>query len=142
MATLVSYELAGGPANTSNEWRVQPGAPLVLTLYYRVKTPSEHELRRFVQLRDADNQMLVQFDSEPQNGINPTWAWVPGELVRDTVALQIPTDAAVNTYTLYLGFYQPTANFDRLPVVDGNGVAVANREYPLLTIGVTDAPIE
>ncbi|MCB0186561.1 MAG: hypothetical protein KDE31_19975, partial [Caldilineaceae bacterium] len=57
--------------------------------------------------------------------------------VADPVSVTIPPDADAGTYTIYLGFYHPAADFERLPVFDEQGTALANREYPLFTLTVT-----
>ncbi|HRW07276.1 MAG TPA: 6-pyruvoyl-tetrahydropterin synthase-related protein [Caldilineaceae bacterium] len=137
-AQLTHVAVTGGVyAAEQDKITAQPGDTLTLTNYYQVEEASDQELRRFVQIRNGDQQMLVQFDSEPQNGVNPTWAWVPGETVADPVSVTIPPDADAGTYTIYLGFYHPAADFERLPVFDEQGTALANREYPLFTLTVT-----
>ncbi len=110
---------------------VQPGATLTLTLYYAVTQPSAQPLTRFVQVRDADNRIVAQHDGEPQAGLNPTWAWLPGETVQDRVTIQLPQDLSQGRYKLYVGFYDPAANFQRLPVVDAQGRTLPNAEAPL-----------
>ncbi|MEZ4860502.1 MAG: 6-pyruvoyl-tetrahydropterin synthase-related protein [Caldilineaceae bacterium] len=137
LAELVSFSSEGGVRGAQHdEIIVNAGESFTLTTYYEAKTTSEQELTRFIQLRDAADHMLTQFDSEPQNGLNPTWAWLPGEIVRDQVVLQIPQDAAAGHYTLYLGFYDAAGNFARLPVRDRNGTDLANQEYPLIELTV------
>ena len=138
MAELISFEVEGGQAGKrGDEITGKPGATLTLTLYYRVHEPSDQELRRFVQIRNADEQMLAQFDSEPQNGINPTWAWVPQEIVKDTVVVEIPQDAITDSYVAYIGYYRLTAAFERLALFDRDGNDLPNREYPLFTLKIT-----
>jgi hypothetical protein len=131
MAKLTHYAItsdaAGGPASGL----VRPGATLTLTLSYAATQPSAQPLTRFVQVRDAANRIVAQHDSEPQAGLNPTWAWLPGEVVQDTVTLQLPEELPKGPYTLYVGMYDPTANFQRLPVVDAQGRALPNAEVSL-----------
>jgi len=78
--------------------------------------------------------MAAQFDSPPQNGINPTWSWTPGEVIVDPVGLEVAKDAKPGAYTIYLGFYEPKANNARLAVSDANGKAVPDDQAPLMTL--------
>lgn len=130
MAELTHYATASKTGEPLSE-SMQPGAMLALTLYYAVEQPSAQPLVRFAQVRDANNRIVAQHDGEPQDGLNPTWAWLPGETVQDTVALELPQDLPQGRYTLYVGFYDPAANAQRLPVTDAQGRPLPNAEAPL-----------
>jgi hypothetical protein len=89
-------------------------------------------LTRYVQVRDAQNQIVAQYDSEPQEGSNPSWAWLPGEIVVDVIPLALPLALSDDHYTLYLGWYDAAANLAHLPTYDRQGKRLANDEVPLL----------
>lgn len=132
MAELVRYTLSSDEGEvTTNPLMVGAGSTLTLTTYYRVEQPSATAYTRFIQLRDDANQIVVQMDSEPQDGQNPTWAWVAGEIVQDTTILSIPADAPLGEYQIYIGFYEPTGDYPRLPLTDQAGERLANDELPL-----------
>lgn len=132
MAELLRYDIhnaEGKDATTS--FPVKAGSTVTLTAFYRVENPTPVALTRFIQMRDAANQIVAQLDSEPQDGQNPTWAWVKGEVVQDTVYLPIPPETPPGEYVIYLGFYEPSGNFARLPVSNRQGVRLPNDELPL-----------
>jgi hypothetical protein len=55
-------------------------------------------------------------DSVPQGGGYPTIWWLPGEVVADTLTLELPPDAPRDlVYRLIVGLYDPDTG-DRLPV--------------------------
>jgi hypothetical protein len=75
-------------------WACSPGATLTLTLYYRSLAPATADLTRFVHLYAPASGMIAQHDSLPTGGLNPTWAWLPGEVITDQVTLTVGADAA------------------------------------------------
>ena len=114
LATLVGYDLA------LPETGLQAGSQISLTLYYRANAATDQDLTRFAQLYSSELGMAAQQDSPPAQGANPTWAWVPGEEVSDTVTLTVSEDASPGKYTLQVGLYTPSDG-TRLPVRDRAG---------------------
>jgi hypothetical protein len=136
MGEMVRYQIQKSDGNvltdaSTDPFIVQAGNALTLTTYYRAQQPTSTAQTRFVQMRDATGQIAAQFDSEPQNGQNPTWAWVKDEIVQDAILLPIPAETAPGDYNIYLGFYEPTGNFARLPVTNRQGERLLNDEVPL-----------
>ena len=81
--------------------------------------------------------MAAQYDSPPQNGVNPTWTWQPSEVIVDPVELTVAAAAKPGVYILYVGFYEAKANNARVSVHDAAGNAVPDDRMPLteLTLG-------
>jgi hypothetical protein len=127
---LVGWDLA--PATTE----VRPGDRLVLTLYYQVTGTTSASYTRFVHLYKEGVAMAAQMDSLPQNGDNPTSAWVPGEVVRDEVTLTIAAGAAPGKYDLQIGFYDPLADGARLPIRDAQGEPLVDNHVSLTKLTV------
>ncbi len=115
---------------------IQAGTQLDLTLYYRSMGQTERNYTRFVQLYTPDLGMADQQDSPPQEGHNPTWAWLPDELITDQVTLQIAADAQPGTYDLYVGFYD-AADGVRVPVQDQAGQPIPAAWLKLTTVPVS-----
>ena len=80
-----------------------------MTLFYRATAAPSANYTAFVHLlgpaRADGSPLWAQSDSEPCGGGLPTGKWRPGDVIRDTVALTIPADAAVGEYSLVTGFY-------------------------------------
>jgi hypothetical protein len=136
MAELVSYEIhnpSGSDLTGSSRgpFVVTAGSVLTFMAYYSVQQPAPTALTRFIQMRDVTGDIIAQLDSEPQDGANPTWAWLPGEIVQDTARLTIPVEASPGEYAIYIGFYDPSANFVRLPVSKEPQGRLPNDELPL-----------
>ena len=111
-ATLVGYDLAlpaGGP---------RAGDRLTVTLYYRSRAAVTANYTRFLHLYSPQLGMAAQADALPQEGDNPTWAWVPGEVIVDAVALDVAAGAAPGTYRLQTGLYDTQDAGARLPLYD------------------------
>ncbi len=125
-----------GEISAENELQIRPGDRLTLTTLYKAQAPSPSALTRFVQVRNAQNQILAQYDGQPQEGANPSWAWVPGEIIADVVSITLPTKIPDQQYTLYVGWYDAAADLARVPTLDRENVRFANDEYPLLTLSV------
>ena len=92
LATLVGYNL-GLPAAG-----LRAGSQISVTLYYRANAVTDLDLTRFAQLYSPELGMAAQQDSPPAQGGNPTWSWVPGELIADAVVLTVAPEARPGPY--------------------------------------------
>ncbi len=92
-----------------------------LTLYWRADERVRTGYTVFVQLLDGQGRVRAQADSVPRNGSYPTFWWLPGEVVADPLALELPADLPDGeSYRLIAGLYDP-ATGDRLPAA-GTGL--------------------
>lgn len=101
----------------------QTGDALSITLYWEALQEGRDDLTRFVHLLgDEGAAPLVQQDGAPQNNSYPTAQWTAGEIVADTVILDLSgIIAALEDLRLAVGFYPPQDPTDRLPVRDALG---------------------
>ncbi len=110
--------LLGGQAQ-----RIPEG--LQVTLHWQSWVTLTEEVRTFVHLMDANNQMAAQEDGLPLMGLsNPLW-WKPGDQWADTRILVLPPDLRAGKYVLMAGLY-PAAGGPRLPAVNPAGVRIAD----------------
>ncbi len=116
---------------------LHPGDTLTVTLYFKAQEAAPADYSRFIHLYSAALGLAAQADSQPQGGVNPTSAWLPGETVADKAVLTIAREASAGRYTLQIGLYNPQADNARLPLTDANG-------QPLLdnSLSLTDLTIE
>jgi hypothetical protein len=128
---LEGYTLA--PATT-----VRPGDALTVTLFYRARDAMSADSTRFLQLHSPEHGMAAQADALPQNGANPTSAWIKGERVADTAVLHVAPDAAPGAYRLLLGFYDAANGGARLPAVDEDGAPLPDQAVVLTEITVAE----
>lgn len=137
LAELMRFQIDGEQISSDTEqFTVQAGSTFTLTTYYQAERTGSAALRRFVQVRDSTNRIVAQNDGEPQDGQNPTWAWLPGEIVRDHVPLILPADTPPGDYTIYVGFYDPTHDLARVEVFSADGTPFANHEIPLTRLAI------
>jgi hypothetical protein len=95
-----------------------------LTLYWQALLSEQPDYTRFVHLFDPDTEAVVsQNDGQPRNNSYPTSQWLAGEIVADTITLDL-TDVPPGAYEIATGFYwQEGENFPRLMAEDPqNGV--------------------
>lgn len=114
---------------------VRLGDTLTVTLFYRARGAMPTDYTRFLQLHSPALGMAAQSDAMPQDGANPTSAWVKGERVADPAVLHIAPDAAPGEYQLLLGFYD-ASNGARLPAVDATGVPLPDQAVVLARVKV------
>ncbi len=76
---------------------------LRLTLQWQALSEMASDYAFFVHVLDAGGNQLGQWDGQPLEGAYPTSIWDIGEVVRDTIELPLPADAA----TLAIGVYDP-----------------------------------
>ncbi len=112
MATLLGYTVGQTDGATLS---AEQGDSFTLALYWKSEQRTATDYTRFIQVYHPDLGMAAQFDSLPQQGANPTWAWVPGEVIADQATLTVQPAAQPGQYPIYVGFYD-AANGTRLPV--------------------------
>jgi hypothetical protein len=90
--------------------------PARLTLYWRAEAPVEDDYTVFIHALDADGEIITQFDAPPLDGLYPTHAWLPGQIIADSRSLVLPGTARA----LSVGLYEPDSS-RRLPVTGEGG---------------------
>lgn len=108
---------------------------LSLTLYWQAGKPIARDYKLFVHLSPMDRpEPLRQDDRLTRDGLYPTGVWQPGEIVSDTVALDL-VDLPPARYRLAIGWYDPNT-LARLPATE------AGRPVPddWLVLGAIDLP--
>lgn len=109
------------PADASwGEVTAQPGQALPLTLYWQAVEPITANYTVFVHLLGPDGHRYAQGDGPPIRGIQPMTHWVPGEVLPDRRALDLPATLPPGRYRLEVGLYEPGTG-DRLLAVDTHG---------------------
>ena len=129
LASLAGYDLvlpSGG---------VRVGGSFSVTVYYISSGPAAIDYTRFLHLYAPALGMAAQADAQPQNGLNPTSAWVAGEVVADSASLTLSPTTAPGRYALQVGFYDP-ASGARVAATDGAGQALADDQAVLTEIDV------
>ena len=101
-----------------------------LILYWRSDAPLGQNLTAFVHLLDQNGTLIAQSDVSPQNGLYPTSAWQPGEVILSYHNLDIQPDLPPGDYILVAGLYNPT-DFTRLPATDESGNPVSDNAAPI-----------
>ncbi len=105
---------------------VRPGDVVTTTLVWQPTATSTNEaLTRSAQLLNAEGQLVAQEDTIPCGGSCPATSWLADEYLLDDTAVSLPGDLAPGTYTLIVGFYDPTTQ-SRLVATDENGTALPN----------------
>ena len=97
MMQLLGYDLA--PA------AVQPGESVDVTLYWKALQDMDRVYAVFNHLVATDGTLLAQEDGWPGQRSYHTNQWLPGEVVTDRYAIQVPGDARPGEYVLRLGTY-------------------------------------
>jgi hypothetical protein len=98
----------------------QTAAKLTLTLYWEALGDTPADFTRFVHLLDAGGAVAAQVDGQPAGNSYPTGQWLEGEIVADTVRLDL-SGLPVGEYRLAAGFYRPLESLPRLDAADAGG---------------------
>ena len=96
---------------------VQPGDSLRVNLQWRALTRPE-ALGISLQWLGPEGALIAQRDQDAVNGLSPTLAWQPDQVIVDARALLIPPDAPPGDYTLQLVVYR-RADGQRLRLASG-----------------------
>jgi len=109
---LYGYEWSGGA--------LRAGETLFITAYWRASATLPADLIAFAHLGNGVEQPLAaQRDDRPCLGLYPTDRWLPGDLVPDSFAIQVPSDTPPGTYDLALGWYR-WPSLERLHLVEAD----------------------
>lgn len=78
-----------------------------LTLVFQTLRKPGADYKYFAHLVDpASGALAAQVDAEPGGGAHPTGDWLPGEVVSETVTIDL-AGVAAGTYDVYVGLYDP-----------------------------------
>jgi hypothetical protein len=99
---------------------LRAGEKLSVTLSWRGAARMQQAYKVFVHVLDPSGQHVVaQRDAEPKNGDAPTTSWVPGEVLEDAYALDLPGGLPAGEYPVEIGVYDPRSG-DRLNLASGD----------------------
>ena len=119
----------------------QPADPLEVTLYWRALQPIDRSYVEFVHLVDGQGLTVAQRDTWPGRGMYPTTLWQPGEVIADSLSLNIPNGSyAPDNATLQVGLYEQDGL--RLTARDAQGQAVADNALPIGALKIDPRPGE
>ncbi len=116
-ARLAGYDLSSEA--------VRPGGALDVALHWRVTGRLDDDYTVFLQLLDADGEIVGQGDGPPMGGYYPTSLWASGEALLDYHRLQVREDAPPGTCRIIVGLYN-LATGRRLPIIGGAGQPVGD----------------
>jgi len=103
---------------------------LEVTLYWRAAAPPDGPYTAFVHLLNGEGALVAQSDVPPANGLFPTWAWQPGDVVLSRHRLALPADIPPGSYALLAGMYHP-ASGTRLPVSNTKNETLPTNAAPI-----------
>ncbi len=88
---------------------------LYVSLYWEALSPFPVDYKIFVHLRDGTNNTIVNGDHLPYDNLVPTTVWPVGNIIKETIRLDLPANLSLEDYRLFLGMYDPNSQ-ERLPV--------------------------
>ena len=107
----------------------QAGTALRVPLVWRLERPTSGDLRRFVHVigpAKADGSTIyAQHDSAPCDNSVPTWQWRAGEIMVESVKVDLPVDMPAGSYRVFTGWYD-SATQQRLPATDSTGASLGD----------------
>jgi mannosyltransferase len=96
---------------------VAAGNILQLTLFWEALEIPPARYKVFVQVLDAQDNIVGQHDGEPGGGLHLTINWKPGERITDNYGVLIRADTPPGRYRLMVGMYDLFTS-DRLTAFD------------------------
>ncbi len=112
---------------------------LDVTLYWKSLAPVDESYTTFLHLLNADGALVAQSDVAPAQGLFPTSAWQPGDVVLSQHRLALPANSSPGVYTMMAGMYNP-ADGVRLPVLNAQNQTLINDAAPIgqITVNIGD----
>lgn len=127
LVTFGDFARLIGVKLTPDNQPLHAGDKIMVELTYQAVQSTGANYTQFVHLAQstpAGVVMAAQFDVQPQQGANPTAAWVPGEVIADQLELTLAEALPPGRYQLMVGLYD--SNGVRAVAVDANGNEFAN----------------
>ena len=103
------------------------GVPSQVTLRWQASQVLHQDYTVFVQLLDANNQVVAQVDSQPQQGQWPTSTWRSGDVIEEGIELPPPTGAWAQ---LIVGLYDASGTVLRVIEPSEEGYFTLQRAVP------------
>lgn len=108
---------------------VDPGSQIPVTLYWQVVAPMSVNYSIYIHISGLQQQNLGQRDSYPGEGLLPTTALKPGQIIRDRFLVPVSSDAQGPVAAqITVGLYQ-LDTMKNLAVVDEQGQSV---DWPVI----------
>jgi hypothetical protein len=128
-------EVAGGPLDLLDieVGTAHMGDRLPLVLYWLGRTPIADSYTVFVQLLDANGDIVAQQDNLPVQGLAPTNTWQSGVVIRDPYLLDLGTVKQPGSYDLAIGLYDEEGK--RVTLTDESGTTADFYSYPVVIDG-------
>lgn len=105
---------------------LQAGQPLTVDLYWKAKQETQTSYKSFVQVLDANKQIVAQSDAIPANWTRWTTGWLHPEVIQDTHQLYIPDDLPIDCCQIIVGLYDPVTG-KRALTMSGQDVISLNQ---------------
>ncbi|MGB0384468.1 MAG: glycosyltransferase family 39 protein [Ardenticatenaceae bacterium] len=109
-----------------------------LTLYWQTIRTPPLSYKVFTHLVNKQGQVSAQRDDYPLQGNRPTTSWRKGELIVDRYDIPL-TETPQGSYTLVIGFYDPTTGLRLKPVKNVIKRDMANDQMVLGTVEIPQA---
>jgi hypothetical protein len=106
------------PGNAENAIALTPGRPLTLDPVWYTAELIDADYTLTFQLLDGNQQVRAQWDGTPLGGAAPTSTWAAGEVLPDTVTLDLPPDLGPGPHQLLIALYRFDTG-ERLPLPTG-----------------------
>ena len=126
----VNFTLAESIQLTGYDIKRQGEQALDITLHWKSLARVDRSYTAFVHLLNARGELVAQSDVLPAQGLFPTSAWQPGDVVLSQHTLALPADIPPGDYTLTAGLYH-AGDGARLSVVDSHNILQPNEAAPI-----------
>ena len=111
---------------TIDNWAVEAGDTLYLTLYWQTQQRMERIYTVFTHLLDKEEKIWGQKDEIAWGWFHPTTDWLPGEVIVLKFEIPVSADAPPGGYAIEIGMYDRETN-ERLSVFDEAGNRLGDR---------------
>ena len=118
--------------NAAPAMTVASGAPISLTLVWQPLRTTSQSLVRFVQVLDANGELVAQQDTIPCDGACPASSWLADETLLDAVNVTLPPETPDGAYRLIVGWYDADSQ-ERLSGFDAAGQPLMDNAFMLPT---------
>lgn len=85
-------------------------------LQWRALAKTDGNWKVFVHVRDASGRNIANADHHPVGGAYRIKAWAPGDIVKDTFALRVPTGARGSKISVWVGLFDERQVNKRMPL--------------------------
>ena len=106
---------------------LKPGDTFSITYYWQCLQPIDRDYVIFVHFTKPNGKVKFQNDHHPKTGSYPTIIWKPGDIIKESYKITVPSDLQSGKYDIRIGLYDAFITNERAAITSSDYPETENR---------------